>query len=64
MEQQQPTVAPQVVYVKKESWILQLAALALWTIVTCWVAYTIGFGDGESSRGMIVESHSIPLKQR
>lgn len=35
----------QVVYVKKESWILQLAALALWTIVTCWIAYRMGQSD-------------------
>lgn len=45
----QPT-APQVVYVKKESWILQLAALALWTLFTCAIAYMAGLDAGREGR--------------
>jgi hypothetical protein len=48
----------------KQSWILQLAALAMWTIVTCYAAYKVGFDNGAQSRGNIEHGVSYPIGSR
>lgn len=48
----------------RQSWILQLAALVLYTTFVAAIAYVMGYDAGAASGGTIVHSYTVPHEQR